>query len=126
MMVLAAKLHLCSAQCDITAAFVHSVLPPEEQLYVHQPRGFVQGSNCVLKLRRSVYGLRQAPQHFFHYLSERLQQQGLKPSDHDPCLFLSKDLIAVVYVDDLLIWAANDSTIEDFIARIRDSKVQLR
>ena len=40
-MVLAAKLCLCSSQCNITAAFVHSVLPSENGLYVHQPRGFV-------------------------------------------------------------------------------------
>ena len=31
-----------------------------------------------------------------------------------------------MYVDDLLIWAADDLTIEDFIVRIRGNKVQLR
>ena len=74
MMVLVAKLHLYSAQCDITATFLQSSLLTEEELCVYQPRGFVRGSNCVLRLQQSVYGLRQAPRHFFHYLSERLKQ----------------------------------------------------
>ena len=37
MMVLAAKLNLKSAQCDITAAFLHAKLPAGEDIYVHQP-----------------------------------------------------------------------------------------
>ena len=39
-MILAAKENLISAQCDITAAFVHAHLPKGEKVYVHQPRGF--------------------------------------------------------------------------------------
>ncbi len=41
-MVLAAKLGLQSVQCDITAAFIHGHVPPEEEIYVRQPRGFKQ------------------------------------------------------------------------------------
>ena len=40
MMVLAAKLNLKSAQCDITAAFLHARLKPNEEIYASQPRGF--------------------------------------------------------------------------------------
>jgi hypothetical protein len=36
MMILAAKLNLKSAQCDITAAFLHAKLPVDEHIYVHQ------------------------------------------------------------------------------------------
>jgi hypothetical protein len=43
-MVLAAKLGLRSVQCDITAAFIHSRVHLEEEIYVHQPRGFKQGN----------------------------------------------------------------------------------
>jgi hypothetical protein len=61
-MVLAAKLGLQSAQCNITAAFIHGRVPPEEEIYDHQPRGFKQGKgDKVLRLRRTLYGLRQSP-----------------------------------------------------------------
>ncbi len=39
-MVLAAKLGLQLVQCDITAAFIHGCIPPEEEIYAHQPRDF--------------------------------------------------------------------------------------
>ncbi len=42
-MVLAAKLGLQLVQCNITAAFIYGRVPPEEEMYVHQPRGFKQG-----------------------------------------------------------------------------------
>jgi hypothetical protein len=34
-MVLAAKFGLQSVQCDITAAFIHGRVPPEEEIFVH-------------------------------------------------------------------------------------------
>ncbi len=36
-------LGLHSVQCDITAAFIHGQIPPEEEIYVHQPCGFKRG-----------------------------------------------------------------------------------
>ena len=126
MMVLAAKLRLHSAQCDITAAFVHSPLPPEEEIYVHQPRGFERGTNCVLRLNTSVYGLKQASRHFFHYLTERLKRQGLEPSSCDPCLFLSSKIIVVVYVDNLLIWSADESSLATLVHNLQHDDLQLR
>jgi hypothetical protein len=58
MMVLAANRKLVTAQADITAAFVHAELGQDEHIYVHQPAGFRRGENMVLKLKKSVYGLR--------------------------------------------------------------------
>ena len=59
-------------QCDITAAFIHALLKPGEEIYVHQPRGFKLKDNHALKLRCSLYGLHQAPRYFFEYFTERL------------------------------------------------------
>ena len=128
MMILASKLNLVSAQCDITAAFLHAKVPAHEKIYVHQPRGFVRGgSNFVLSLDRFLYGLKQSPRYFYKYLSERMENQGLVPSQFDPCLFLSKDLIVLCYVDDLLLYAREDAIIDDFIERMqKDEEVILR
>lgn len=40
MLILSSILRLRSVQADITAAFVHAELPPTEEVYIHQPRGF--------------------------------------------------------------------------------------
>jgi hypothetical protein len=104
-MVLAAKLDLISVQCVITAAFVHARVPDKEKIYVNQPRGFKRGnSNNVLRLKQTLYELKQAPRYFFKYFTERLIQQGLTPLEHDPCLFMSSTLIVIIYVDDILIY----------------------
>ena len=68
------------------------------------PRGFgnKDGKDKVLKLNSSLYGLKQAPRTFFEKLREGLLERGFYQSDHDPCLFMKKNLICVVYVDDAI------------------------
>ena len=124
-MILTALRGWKSVQCDITAAFIHALLKPGEEIYVHQPRGFKLKDDHVLKLRRSLYGLRQAPRYFFEYFTERLVRQGLTPSKHDPCLFFSKTIIVIIYVDDILIYCKDEAEIDDFIKRMRSEDVAL-
>jgi hypothetical protein len=70
---------LCSAQADITAAFVHAPLEDYEEVYVEQPKLFISGdpNEWVLKLNRSVYGIKQAPRNFFNYLRQHLEDLQL-------------------------------------------------
>ncbi len=124
-LTLAVKLGFTSAQCDITAAFIHALLPDDEEVYIKQPCGFRTKPNHVLRLRRSLYGLKQAPRHFFHYLTERLLKQGLQQSIHDPCLFMNTHMIVIVYVDDLLIFAKTDALIDSFITSLQQEEICL-
>jgi hypothetical protein len=104
-MVLAAKLKLISVQCDITATFIHGRIPVTEMIYINHPRGFHRGNgDKVLRLKRTLYSLKQSPQYFFEYLSDRLPKLGLIPSKYDPCLFTNKALIVIIYVNDILIY----------------------
>jgi hypothetical protein len=130
MMVFSSILGLTSAQADITAAFIHAELPPTENVYIHQPRGFKvdpgDGHEYVLRLKKALYGLRQAPRHFFNYLAEHLEKHGLRQSHCDPCLFIGKSVIVVVYVDDLLMYSCNDQQIDDLIAKLKKDKIWIR
>jgi hypothetical protein len=125
-LIMALKLGYSSVQCDITAAFIHAVLPDDEEIFVHQPRGFHQKHNHVLRLRRSLYGLKQAPRHFFQYLTDRLLTHGFQQSVHDPCLFFTASMIVVVYVDDLLIFAKTDNLIDTLILSMQKDDICLR
>jgi hypothetical protein len=71
MIILAAKQKLCTAQADITTAFVHAPLKSHGHIYVEQAKGFVHGppGKYVYKLNKSVYGIKQAPRNFFQILS---------------------------------------------------------
>jgi histone deacetylase 1/2 len=120
MMILSTKLGLKSAQADITAAFVHADLEEGEDIYVQQPKGMERGTGLVLKLKKSVYGLKQAPRYFFTHLSRKMELCGLKQSNKDPCLFIGKTVIAVVYVDDVLFYSKSDDEIDRIITSLRN------
>ena len=125
-MILAIKLKLISIQCDITAAFVHGRVPPTKTIYVHQPRGFYcRKGDEVLRLKRTLYGLKQSSCYFFQYLTERLVKRGLTASALDPCLFLSKSLIVVIYVDDILIYGKSTSEIDVLIEDLKKDDISL-
>ena len=95
-------------QVDYTNAFAQAYL--KEEVYVEYPRLFgpKTGGDKVLHLLKSLYGLCQAPRTFFEKLKSGLEERGWKQSIVDPCLFLKKGMICVVYVDDT-IFALADS-----------------
>ena len=72
MLILECVLDLKSKQGDVTCAFLHAELPPEEKVYLEMPRGFKQyGKNKhakVLSLKRTLYGSKQLPRAFWKYM----------------------------------------------------------
>ena len=125
-MILAAKEQLVSTQCDITAAFVTAPIPPDEVVYVQQPRGFMKDPDSVLRLNSCLYGMKQSPRYFFAYLTKKLEAQGLTPSNHDPCLFLGNGLLVITYVDDILIYGRTQEEIDNLITNLKKDNLALR
>jgi hypothetical protein len=99
-------------QVDYTNAFVQAEL--KEEVYVEYPRLFgpKSGSDKVLHLLKSLYGLRQAPRTFFEKLKAGLEERGWIQSEIDPCLFMKAGMICVVYVDDTIFASANEDDLE--------------
>ena len=126
LLILATKMELVSAHADITAAFVHAELDEDEHIYVHQTPIFKRDGNLVYKLRRNIYGLRQSPRNFFQYLSDKLLAEGLKPSRLDPCLFVGDKVIAVIYVDDVLLYSKSTEAIDDLLSNLKKADVSIR
>ncbi|KAK3021003.1 hypothetical protein RJ639_045468 [Escallonia herrerae] len=99
-------------QIDINNAFLHGDL--HEEVYIRPPPGFSPSSpNKVLRLRKSLYGLRQSPRNWFAKLSTALRSYGFLQSHADHTLFTYRKwdvfLSVLVYVDDLIL-AGNNST----------------
>ncbi len=65
MFILEVLLGLKSKQGDVTYAFLHADLEPDEMVYVAMPLGFntksKNGKRQVLKLNKTLYGLCQSP-----------------------------------------------------------------
>jgi hypothetical protein len=74
------------------------------------------GTARILKLLKSLYGLKQAPNTFYKKMSAGLKQRGFIQSKHDTCLFLKKDLICVIYVDDTIFAGPDEFKIAEEIA----------
>ena len=89
------------------------------------PQGFAEQGK-VLKLRRSLYGLKQSPPNFFQHLKGKLEAVGLHSQDHvDPCLFMSDKVIMLVYVDNTLFYSPRKEWIDEAIQQIKQQALEL-
>ncbi|CAI7910015.1 unnamed protein product [Closterium sp. NIES-54] len=57
-------------QMDIITAFLNGIIL--EELYMQQPEGLDDGSGRVCRLKKAIYGLKQAPHAWYHKLEETL------------------------------------------------------
>jgi hypothetical protein len=101
-------------QVDIKAAFLNSDL--DETIYLEAPEGSNIPHDQVLRLKKTLYGLKQSPRMFNRTLDKWLQEQGLVPATADPCLYSRRTgdslLLLSVHVDDQLI---SCSSLEELI-----------
>jgi hypothetical protein len=66
----------------------------------------------ILRLLKSLYGLRQAPKTFFDKLKAGLLERGFIQSQLDPCQFMKRDMIWLIYVDDTIIAGPDSAAID--------------
>jgi hypothetical protein len=133
LLILSVILDLETTQVDYTSAFCQA--PMDHDVFVALPKGwqhlnkmglpdpFKEGH--VLKLKRSLYGQKDAPRMFFKFLKENLLKCGYKQSAFDPCLFISEDVICLVYVDDCLFFSKSQENIDRSIEQIRKTGMEL-
>ena len=67
-LAIAASRKVSIEQMDVKSAYLHSEV--QEEIYLEQPEGFEKGNNLVCKLRKSIYGLRQAARSWYKKLHD--------------------------------------------------------
>ncbi|GJW34290.1 retrovirus-related pol polyprotein from transposon TNT 1-94 [Tanacetum coccineum] len=98
-------------QMDVKTAFLNG--PLKEEVYVEQPDGFVDPDHPdkVYRLRKSIYGLKQASRAWYDELSKFLISKGFTKGIIGPTLFTIKygeDILLVkIYVDDIIFGSTN-------------------
>jgi transposase InsO family protein len=105
LLAIAAEQDLELHQLDIKTAFLNGEL--EEQVYMKQPPGYEDGTGKICHLKKTLYGLRQAPRQWHLKLVEILHKMGAQASDADPGLYVlvaqEATVFLLIWVDDILL-----------------------
>ena len=94
-------------QMDVKTAFLNGFL--EEEVYMSQPEGFISKNkpNQVCKLKKSIYGLKQASRSWNIRFDETIKRFGFIKNVDEPCVYKktsgSAIVFLVLYVDDILL-----------------------
>ena len=62
---------------------------------------------------------------WYNHMVSGLKQEGFKVSENDPCLYVHKTMIAVSWVDDVIVATANDADIYALVDRLRQRGYEL-
>ncbi|KAJ0790830.1 putative RNA-directed DNA polymerase [Helianthus annuus] len=103
-------------QLDVNNAFLHGDL--DEEVYMRIPQGFSkQNETRVCRLRKSLYGLKQASRNWYQKFTRALLEVGYIQSKADYSLFTHKAgnlfVAILIYVDDVIITGNNSIKIEE-------------
>ena len=103
--------------CDVNNAYLNSDVDFDD-MYMAQPEGYVIGKNKVCRLKKAIYGLKQAAHRWHHTLLQFLNSWNLIQSVMDPCVFVrrkgSETLIILIWVDDVIVCASNMNLMNEF------------
>lgn len=117
---LCAQLGLHYYQFDIATAFLNGVI--DEELYLRPPDGLKIEEGHTLRLKRSLYGLKQSPRCWGARFKEVAAMFGMQPTLSDPCVYSKKGdrpLFLALYVDDGLVFGARRADMQAFIEHLK-------
>eukprot|EP00752_Nemacystus_decipiens_P002765 g2583.t1 len=120
LLCIAASKGLHVEHLDVKTAFLNA--PVDEDVWVYQAPGFednhpVTGKLQVLKLRKSLYGLRQSPRNWNHTFARAIESIGFKSIYSDPCVYVygsgNEYVVLSIYVDDVLLLGVDPSVVKN-------------
>ena len=129
---LAVERHRTLRQGDCKNAFCQGILPPDEITIVKPPIGDPDATKDEYwLLKRTLYGLRRSPKHWYDKIRKILNSMGLHQNAYDPCLFsgqvidpsdsldspTSSHLTLGLYVDDF-VYFSEDPAVEAKFERL--------
>ena len=96
-------------QMDFDSAYLNAEL--DTTIFMEAPPGLLKDRNKVLKLNKSLYGLKQSGRLWNNMLHNYLEEKGFLRSNVDNCVYTlnsgNSKVILIVWVDDLIL-ASND------------------
>ncbi|KAI7936927.1 hypothetical protein MJO28_015826 [Puccinia striiformis f. sp. tritici] len=115
------------ASFDVKSAFLHSDI--NHDVYIRPPPGVGVSPGCVLKLRKALYGTKQASQCWWLHLKSKLASIGFHPNLEDQSTYIYRSganmAFLWVHVDDGL-FTASSQTLMDSLKSKLDSVLDLK
>nr|GFB16652.1 putative retrotransposon protein [Tanacetum cinerariifolium] len=102
---------------DVKTAFLNGHL--SEEVYMEKPKGFMnlKYPNHVCKLKRSIYGLKQASRQWNKRFDDEIKKFGFTQNPNEPCVYIKASgsyvAILILYVDDILLMGNNIPMLQD-------------
>jgi hypothetical protein len=104
---------------DVKSAYLNGDL--EEEIYMQQPDGYVAAEAnklLVWKLKKSLYGLKQAGRTWNIKIDIALKKRGFSSLPSDQCVYIRREtntiIVIALYVDDLLIASNSLNALNEF------------
>jgi hypothetical protein len=107
-------------------AFVQAVPPENEQYVLRPPPGCpYTPPDMYWLLKRTLYGLKRSPKHWFTKATALLAKCGLYPTPNNPCIFTGKPdgvnmMFLGLHVDDLCYFSTSDECEKVFKAKLQE------
>lgn len=87
-------------------------------IYIKVSEGVKVKDTKVLKLKKALYGLKDAPRVWNECLNNFATRNNLRRSNNDTCLYIEENIWLVVWVDDILI-TGSEEAIEEMIKKLK-------
>lgn len=114
---------------DVSGAYLEADVDTE--LYMTLPLDMTAGVPTVVKLIKSIYGLKQSGELWNKKLDGILKGLGFSRSICDPCIYFRNDgdkgmFYIAVYVDDILTMAKENGQLQQFEEQLKTKVMQIR
>jgi hypothetical protein len=116
LLAIAAIYGLVAHVVDVVGAYLNGEL--KEQIYMKQIPGYEDGTDSVLLLQKTLYGLRQSGRVWNEKLNKAFIQFGFTRLFSDQCVYIrhirNNVVMIGVHVDDMIILASDDEALAEF------------
>ena len=119
LLVLAVIHKLETKSVDLVLAFPQADL--DREVFMELPFGFEHGpkGKYVLRLKKNLYGLCDASYNWFQKLTKGMESEGFVKSEIDQCVFIRKDCVVLVYVDDMIALSKEKSVLAKLVCNLQ-------
>ena len=127
--ILSLQQNWVTKQIDFSNAFVQA--PLNKDVYVALPAMFedtsgIDPKELCLKLKKSLYGMKEAPKLWGDFLSKALDRASFHPANEDLGVYYGRGMAIVVYVDDVLFFGPDESEMERVIQELQTDGFELK